>query len=327
VFPIATSVPDTENLGYGAFSASDEGTLVYRSAASANREIAWFDRQGVRLSAVTKPLRIAAAPIVLSPDQKRLAYSLATGNLVELWVQDLVRDIATRFTFTPGVARNPVWSADGTSLYYSFILDGGAGNVLFRKPASGSGQEERVFDTGVNGWIMDVSRDGQLALYNRTGTNTANDIWILSLTGERKATPYLQTPFSEGEAVFAPKPTSPPWAAYDSNESGRFEVYLQRVPANGSKFQVSTAGGELPQRRADGRELFYIENATLFAVPITLEPSVEIGTPKALFKNPNAGAFAVSADGQRFLRVVPAGGSAAVAPVTAVLNWAAGVKH
>jgi Tol biopolymer transport system component len=127
--------------------------------------------------------------IALSPDQKRVAYSLATGNLAELWMQDLVRDITTRFTFTPGVARSPVWSADGTSLFYSFIAAGGAGNVLFRKPVSGSGQEERVFDTGVNGWITDLSRDGQFALFDWTGTNTDRDFWILPLAGDRKATP------------------------------------------------------------------------------------------------------------------------------------------
>jgi len=327
VFPIATSVPTTENLGFGAFSASNDGTLVYRSSASTSREIAWFDRQGVRLSAVTRPLRVYQAPIALSPDQKRVAYSLATGDLAELWVQDLVRDITTRFTFAPGVARNPVWSADGTSLYYAFLSAGGAGYVLFRKPASGSGQEERVFDTGINGTITDVSRDGQIALSNRTGTNTDADIWTVTLTGERKATPYLQTSFSEGDAVFAPGPTSTRWVAYESNESGRFEVYLQQQPANGSKFQVSTSGGVLPQWRADGRELFYVENGTLFAVPIALEPHIEIGTPKVLFKNPNAVGYAVSADGQRILAVVPAGGSAAVPPVTAILNWAAGAKH
>jgi hypothetical protein len=83
----------------------------------------------------------------------------------------------------------------------------------------------------------------------------------------------------------------------------------------------------LPQWRADGRELFYVENGTLFAVPIALEPHIEIGTPKVLFKNPNAVGYAVSADGQRILAVVPAGGSAAVPPVTAILNWAAGAKH
>ncbi len=102
---------------------------------------------------------------------------------------------------------------------------------------------------------------------------------------------------------------------------------MQQVPANGSKFQLSIAGGELPQWRADGRELFYVQNYTIFAVPITLEPRVEIGTPKALFKSPNASAYAVAADGQRFLGVVPAGGSAAVPPVTAILNWAAGIKR
>ena len=327
VFPLATSVPITENIGYGAFSAANDGTLVYRNAGATSREIAWFDRQGTRLSAVTKPLRIYETSIALSPDQKRVAYSLATGNLAELWVQDLVRDVTTRFTFTPGIARDPVWSADGTSLYYSFVVDGGAAYALFRKPASGSAQEERIFETGVNGTITDISRDGQFALYNRTATNTDADIWLLSLTGERKASPYLQTSFAEGGAVFAPTVTSPRWVAYQSNESGRFEVYLQQLPASGTKFQVSTAGGALPQWRADSRELFYIENGTVFAVSISLAPHVEIGTPKPLFRNPNAVAFAVTSDGQRFLGVVPAGGSTVVPPVTAVLNWAGGVKQ
>jgi Tol biopolymer transport system component len=327
VFPLATSVPISENVGNGAFSASDDGTLVYRSSASTNREIAWFDRQGVRVAAVSKPLRIYDSGIALSPDQKRVAYSLATGNLAEMWVQDLARDVTTRFTFTPGIARNPVWSADGNSMYYAFTPAGGASYVLFRKPVQGGGQEERLLETGVNGTVTDVSGDGAFALYNQTGSNTDADIWLLPLTGERKAVPYLQTSFGEGEAVFAPQKLSTRWAAYQSNESGRYEVYLQQVPASGAKFQVSTSGGALPQWRADGRELFYIENGTVFAVPITLEPHVEIGTPKPLFKNPNFVAYAASADGQRFLAVVPAGGSAAAEPVTAVLNWAVGVKH
>src|SRR4030095_261421 len=70
----------------------------------------------------------------------RVAYSLATADLAELWVQDLVRNITTRFTFTPGVARNPVWSADGTSVYYGFLSAGGGGDVVFRKPAAGGGR-------------------------------------------------------------------------------------------------------------------------------------------------------------------------------------------
>jgi hypothetical protein len=117
---------------------------------------------------VTKPLRTYEKwPISLSPDQTRVAYSRDAVNLAELRVQDLVREIATRFTVTPGVARNPVWSADGTSMYCAFQPAGGVGDVLFRKPTSGSGQEERVFDTVVNGWISDQARWPVCALQPR----------------------------------------------------------------------------------------------------------------------------------------------------------------
>ena len=328
VIPVASPVPITENIGFGAFSASADGTLVYSTAATSSRELAWFDRQGARIAAVTKPLQIEGFGIALSPDEKRVAYSLKSGTLYELWVQDLSRDVATRFTFTPGIARNPVWSADGSILYYAFFQAGkAASGGIYRKPASGSGQEERLVESGVNGFITDLSKDGEFALFSQTGPTTDFDIWLLPLTGNRQPVPYLQTPFGETDAVFAPVGGPTRWVAYDSNESGRFEVYLQQLPATGAKFQVSTSGGAVPQWRADGRELYYVENGTAFAVPITLGAGVEIGTPKALFRNPVATSYAVSRDGQRVMLNVPAGGAATIPPLTAVLNWAAGLKH
>jgi eukaryotic-like serine/threonine-protein kinase len=327
VIPVASPVPITENIGFGAFTTAADGTLVYSTAATSSRELAWFDRQGTRVTTITKPLQIESFPIALSPDEKRVAYSLKSGTLYELWVQDLSRDVATRFTFAPGIARNPVWSADGSMLYYAFFQPGAASAAIYRKRASGSGQEERLVESGVNGFITDLSKDGELALFSQTGPTTDFDIWLLRLTGDRKAIPYLQTPFGESDAVFAPVSGPVRWVAYDSNESGRSEVYLQQLPATGAKFQVSTSGGSFPAWRADGRELYYIENGTAFAVPVTLGSSVEIGTPKALFRNPVATSYAVSRDGQRVVLNVPAGGAATIPPVTAVLNWAAGLKH
>jgi eukaryotic-like serine/threonine-protein kinase len=327
VTPVASPVPLSENIGFGAFSAAADGTLVYSTAPTSSRELAWFDRQGTRVAAVTKPLEIESFPIALSPDEKRVAYSLKSGTLYELWVQDLSREVATRFTFTPGIARNPVWSPDGSMVYYAFFKAGAASGGIFRKPASGSGQEERLVESGVNGFITDLSRDGEFALFTQTGPTTDFDIWVLPLTGDRKPVPYLQTPFGEGAAVFAPVGGPARWVAYDANESGRSEVYLQQFPATGAKFQVSTSGGALPKWRADGRELYYIENGTAYAVPVTLGTSVEIGTPKALFRNPVATAYDVSGDGQRVVLNVPAGGTATIPPVTAVLNWANGLRR
>jgi len=153
------------------------------------------------------------------------------------------------------------------------------------------------------------------------------DIWVLPLTGERKPRPYLQTPFSEADAVFAPVAGPTRWVAYTSTESGRPEVYLQQFPASGVKYQLSRTGGVGPAWRPDGRELYYFENGAGYAVPITLGSSVDIGTPQMLGRNPNISAFAPGADGKRFLAALPAGGSSAAEPLTAVLNWSTGMKR
>ena len=107
VMPIASPVPLTNNIGFGAFSASLDGTLVFRREPTRNRELVWLDRGGKRLSAATKPLQLYSAPIALSPDQKHVAYSIASGDrLAELWVHDLSRDVASRFTFAARSSRS-----------------------------------------------------------------------------------------------------------------------------------------------------------------------------------------------------------------------------
>jgi len=328
VVPIATPVPITNNLGFGAFSASLDGTVVYRRDLARNRELVWVDREGKRLSVVTKPLQMYSSPMALSPDQKRVAYSIASADrLAELWMHDLSRDVASRFTFAAGIARDPVWSANGSVLFYGFMKAGGAAFEIHRKALSGDGADEKLIDSGVNGTPTSVSPDGQFLLFNQTASKTDADIWVLPLTGERKATPYLQTPFAEGDAVFAPVAGPTRWVAYTSTESGRSEVYLQQFPPTGAKYQVSTAGGSGPLWRADGRELYYGENASVYAVPITLGSAVDIGTPKMLARNPNVLTLSPSADGQRFLVALPAGGGDAAQPITAVLNWSPTVKH
>ena len=327
VTPIAAPIPFTGNLNFGAFSVSPDGTLVFRREPARNSELVWVDRAGKRLSTATKPLQLYASTISLAPDQRHVAYSIASGDRVaDLWVHDLSRDVASRFTFGSGVARDPVWSADGSVLYFSFMPVGHAAYEIHRKPLTGSGRDERLIESGVNGNPTSISPDGQILLFNQTGSTTDLDIYALPLTGERKPVPYLQSPFAEADAVFAPVAGPTRWVAYSSSESGRAQVYLQQFPASGVKYQVSTTGGEDPLWRADGRELYYLENATVYAVPITLGASVDIGTPKALARNPNVVSAAAAADGQRFLVALPAGGSDTAPPITAVLNWAGALK-
>ena len=121
--------------------------------------------------------------------------------------------------------------------------------------------------------------------------------------------------------------------AYASNESGQSQVYVQAIPANGAKWQVSPEGGTQPRWRRDGKELFYISgDQKLMAVPVKSGAAFEAGAPQALFEldpifSPIGGRFAYqpAADGQRFL-VLSSAGSAAAAPINVVLNWQAGLK-
>jgi Tol biopolymer transport system component len=332
MFPIAERVPVSGNIGFGAFSLSENGMLVYRSGGEASdRELVWMDRAGKRLGSVGKPGAFGA--IAVSPDEKTVAVTARNGSQADIWLEDIGRGVLSRFTFRSGASRSPVWSADGSRLIFAFqsLSSGGGSTDIYQKPAGGNGQEELLLHSGINGYPDDWSPDGKLLVYEQTGEKTANDLWLLPLSGDHKPVPYLQTPFDEMNARFSPDGR---WMAYQSNESGQFQVYVQTVPLSGAKYQISTSGGTSPRWRRDGKELFYVSSdRKVMAVPVKLGATVEAGTPQPLFPISQllTSALAVSyepmRDGQRFLVNAPAGSEAAAAPpITVVTNWQAAFK-
>jgi len=181
-------------------------------------------------------------------------------------------------------------------------------------------------------------------VYEVIDPKTSNDLWVLPLSGDRKPSPLLHTPFSETHGQISPDGK---WLAYSSNETGRGEIYVQPFPSGAGKWQVSTSGGQFPRWRRDGRELFYMTQASggkMMAVDVTSSGSTfEAGSPKELFDSPyinlahsgtgpGAGpyhTFAVSADGQRFLIPHPPSTDAATVtmPIAVVENWAGGTDE
>ena len=331
MFPIAEQVAAGGNVGFGAFSVSENDTLVYRSGGGAfsSRELVWMDRVGKRLGVVGKPGDLGG--VAVSPDEKTLAVGVRNGS-VDIWLEDLGRGVLSRFTFRSGLSRSPVWSPDSSRLVFTYLSLNSYSSDLYQKPAGGNGQEELVLHTGVNGYAEDWSPDGKWLVYEQIGQNAANDLWLLPMSGDRKPQPYLQTSFDESNARFSPDGR---WMAYQSNESGQFQVYVQTFPLSGAKYQISTAGGTSPRWRRDGKELFYVSgDQKLMAVPIKLGATAEAGTPQALFPIstfPGFGGtnsfYAPMRDGQRFLVNAPAGGEAAAAPpFTVVTNWQAAFK-
>ena len=331
MFPIVDPVASGGNTGFGAFSISENGALVYRSGGAASgRELVWMDRAGKRLGAVGKPGDFG--PIAVSPDEKTVAVTVRTGSQSDIWLEDLGRGVLSRFTFRSGVSRFPVWSPDGSRLVFAFLSLNLYSSDLYLKPAGGNGQEELMLHAGVNGISDDWAPDGKSLVYEQTRQTTASDLWLLPMTGDRKPQPYLQTSFDESNPRFSPDGR---WMAYQSNESGQFQVYVQTIPVSGAKYQISTAGGTTPRWRRDGKELFYVSvDRKLMAVPVKLGATVEAGAPQPLFAvSPLAlnglGNFfyAPMRDGQRFLVNTLAGGETATSPpFTIVTNWQAAFK-
>ena len=176
------------------------------------------------------------------------------------------------------------------------------------------------------GWPIDWSRDGKFVLYQRQGDKTGFDLWIAPQStgapGEpQKPFPYLASSFNEANGVFSPDGH---WIAYESDESGRPEVYVQGFPLTNQKVRISTGGGTDAAWSKNG-ELFYLAaDRNLMAVPYratvaTFEP----GAGKVLFAVPGNAfrrSYAVTGDGRRFLIGKPVDESINE-PITLVLNW------
>jgi Tol biopolymer transport system component len=251
----------------------------------------------------------------------------------DIWLLDLTRGTMTRLTFDAAAEAAPVWSGDGSRIFFSSNRDTGKFS-LYQKISSGAGSDELLLRTENNAFVDDwfSGRNGELLLYETDVPKSRFDLWVLPLTGDRKPYPFLQTEFNETHSQFSPDGR---FIAYVSDESGRAEVYVQSFPASGGKWQISTNGGDQPQWRRDGKEIFYMAaDKTLMAVPIESRDSFELGSPVALFKTSvPAGSltgdrnhFVVAADGQRFLiiNLVDDGNKQ---PITFVANWGAGLRR
>jgi serine/threonine protein kinase/Tol biopolymer transport system component len=317
------------------FSVSNTGVLVYRSgSAGVLGELVWYDRAGKLVGRVGSPGEYRG--IALSPDGKRLAvhrHQEPGGG--DIWLLDLDRDSFTRFTSHASHNMEPVWSHSGRQLAFTSDRDGGT-PAIYQKSASGGGNEELALKakSGISQIAGDYAPDDQSILYVDVATNA--DVSILPLTGDREPKPFLTSEFNEVLPRFSPPDGR--WIAYVSDETGRFEVYVQPYPERSSKIQISTQGGSYPRWARSGKELFYLSpDAVLMAVDISAngrdiaagKPHVLFST-RALLEDHPGGAltypYDVRGDATRFIineRVTPANQTA---PLTVVLNWMAALK-
>ena len=329
VFPVAEHVGSPQQFRLGMFSVSKTGLLVFAGGGggSTGGQLVWVDTNGKEIGKVGPA---GAFFPRLSPDGKRVAYGRNTDSgSLDIWVMDLERGVQTRFTFGPTENIVPVWSPDGTQIAYSSPRQ--SQFDIYVKNASGAGSEESLVQSVSQKILSDWSRDGRYIAYDALDPagQTKLDIWVVPTFGDHKPFTYLQTPFNESDGTFSPDGH---WMAYDSDQSGRFEVYLSPFPAGGSKWQVSQGGGVQPFWSRDGSKLYYVApGGKLMDASIKENGSaVAIGTPQELFQeqmqDPTESdqTYAVAPDGKRFL--VDKIEQGASPPLTLVTNWTEMVK-
>jgi Tol biopolymer transport system component len=301
--PVGDPILGLRGPGYLPASAAGNGTIAFWSSPLTPADLVWVDRAGRTLRTIGTGNRYDSPS--LSPDGARvLVTTRANPNENEMWMLDTATGSSlSRLTFTRGVARFGIWAPNGNEVVYSMGTEDGP--QIFRKPASGGGDEIRI--PGISRhWAVfpdDWSRDGRWLVYVVASQN-AFDVWSLDVQ-QQKTEPVLQSAANEVEPRLSP---TGPWLAYASDETGTFEVYVRGFGGTQGKWQISRGGGTQPVWRSDGRELFYLGlDGVLNAVAID-ERTLSPGTPRPLFQTtlpnvlaPFRTAYAVSPDGQRFL--------------------------
>jgi Tol biopolymer transport system component len=251
------------------------------------------------------------------------------GVNADLWILDAAGN-ATQFTSTPQHEGSPIWSPDGSKI--AFFSNPEGVYDIYVKPVSGEGKAELYCKSALPKYPTDWSRDGRYILLGVISPGTRSDVWAIS-TADRKAAPILDTIASEDFATLSPDGK---WLAFQSDQSGRYEIYVQ--PFEGvtagtkRRWQISSGGGALPRWRGDGAEMFYITSGgRMMAVGLhPADDDFQFEQAHMLFQTrpiPNTWNFYdVSADGQRFLLNLPLEWSSA-APITVVTNWTEKLKQ
>ena len=327
---LADQVLSNRGFNIAAISSSAAGPIAYRTGNAGERQFIWFDRSGKEIQRIGTSDNALPLGASLSPDTRRVALERTVNGNIDVWFMETARGVLSRFTSDPQRQRWPQWSPDGSrvvfaqnttgtyDLYVRSVNDGAPGQLLLKTPDSKA--------------ATDWSADGRFLLYKSQTAKTGMDLWALALTEPPQQIAVAQTEFDEGNGQFSPDVN---WIAYESNESGRFEIYLQSFPGPGHKIQVSPKGGTQPRWRRDGQALFYIApDGRITEVPLRFSAdrkAVEAATPVALFTTHIVGPgqpqelqeYAVSPDGERFL-LNAVTQEPSNSPITVILNWKPG---
>ena len=297
-FPVASGVRVAAWGGGASFAVSDARTAAFvHGSVLTRQQLWWVDRQGQRVGQIGSPL--STFYLDLSPDGERVATDIEQPTNGDVWLIDTTTGRRERLTFNPGFDQSPVWSPDGQRVAYVTFPTGAA--VIEVQDVDGRGQAVTVHapEALTDLYLWSWSPDGWLA-YFLSGDGD-NNLYAVHVDDPEQVIDVAVSGANESFPHFSPDGR---WLAYDSDETGRTEVYVMPFPEVGRPEQVSTEGGEHPRWSAAGDELFFWRGTTLMVSEISTGETLSTTVPRPLFDAPDLTgdmAYDVGPDGQLFL--------------------------
>ena len=288
--------------GYRSLSTSGTGILTHRRETRGITTLRIANRQGETLETLPADSEAWQYAPRLSPDGKRLLIARYSRGPGDLWIHELERGIASRFTIEEADESVAAWSPDQRWIAYDSIRVSPQYGI-YVAPVDDPAAERLVAETSSGAGVDFWTPDGKSIVYEVAENNGQWGFWKVAVDGSGTPEPYLPEPASQTAATLSPDGR---WVAYSSNVSGRDEIYVRESDGSGSVIRVSASGGRQPLWRRDGRELFYLSAVDeLVAVPVALGEPPEFGRPEILFQTRTDETtdrqYEVTADGQRII--------------------------
>ncbi|TDI12091.1 MAG: serine/threonine-protein kinase, partial [Acidobacteria bacterium] len=319
--PVLENVMGTRSSGVLHVGFARNGLMAYIAGAPQVRQsrLIWRSREGAS-ETLGAPVAGYLDPQI-SPDGTQIAVQIEGATTFDISIYHMRQDTLTRLTFE-GDNTHPVWSPDGQRVAFASVRNNALMSA-YVKAADGSGQAEKVYSVDriehagqmiPFGWTP----DGRTMILEFTNENATNIAVFSEEDGE--FTVLLETPAAESDPALSPNGR---WLAYASEQSGRFEIFVQAFPEGGGKWQVSTSGGFYPRWSPDGKELFYRWQSSLYSVVIDDSAgSFRANRPELVFDDLSAvSTFDYDLDSDRFLMVENVGNDSAPVGVTVMVNW------
>lgn len=304
------------------FAVSPDGTLAYVPVRAISTELmpAWVDRQGKVTPVAVTPRNYNNARI--SSDGERVAFDIRDGASRDIWIYDVNRTTLTPLT-SDGGSSFPIWAPGDTSVLFASYRTGSL--EILRQGVSGGEPESLATLPKTAGIPMSLSADGTELLLTWSDPNHPlwdGDLWVSALgERDRKPWPFIQRNYNQRHGVWSPDGK---WIAYASDESGRWEVYVEPYPGTGVKTMISTDGGHQPLWSRDGKELFYRSGDKMMAATVRTEPEFDVAEITELFERRflsriNYRSYDVTSDGTFLMIQEPQ--EPAPLGINVVLNW------